>query len=169
MAKRLITEKSVEPPKKSRANPAVPLAPYEDPANPGHLKPSPISGHALPVSVVWPKGVSANPGGAPKGKRITSWLAEFGEMPSEDWPQPGTPAYRRLPGNATIALAQLRRAQDQADGLPAAAWAADRVEGGVDRTVHLTHKQEPTMSLEDAAEMVKQAKLDATPAGSEEF
>ncbi len=62
---------------------------------------------------------------------------------------------RSLPINAKIALAQLRRAMDQIDGLPAAAWAADRVEGGVDRTVHLTHKQEPTMSAEEARKMIQ--------------
>lgn len=40
-------------------------------------------------------------------------------------------------------------------GLPAAMWAADRVEGGVDRTVHLTHKQEPTMTEEEAMRIIK--------------
>ncbi len=69
----------------------------------------------------------------------------------------------KLTQNAQIALAQLRRAKDQLDGLPAAMWAADRVEGGVDRTVHLTHKQEPTMSPEEAAKIIKDAGLDGGP------
>ena len=89
-------------------------------------------------------------------------------MPVEQWPATEE-QITKLPGNARIALAQLRRAMEQEDGLPAAMWAADRVEGGVDRTVHLTHKQEPTMSLEDAAEIVRRAKLDGPQAGQEEF
>ena len=159
MAKRVITRKRQEPPEKSEPAPAAPT----------HLKPSPISGHALPLSTLWPKGVSQNPGGAPRGKRITTWLAEFGEIPSKLWPVKDSPEWDALPGNAQIALSQLRRGMDQEDGLPAAMWAADRVEGGVDRTVHLTHKAEPTMSLEDAAEMVRQAKLLAPPGVEEEF
>ena len=161
MAKRVITAKRQEPPKKSPPKGAEPVR--------THLPPSPISGHALPIEHCWPKGVSANPGGAPKGKRITTWLAELGEMACELWPVEGSPEFLKLPGNARIALAQLRRAMMTDDGLPAAMWAADRVEGGVDRTVHLTHKAEPTMSLEDAAEMVRQAKLLAPPEASEEF
>lgn len=160
MAKRVITPKRSKPPKKSVIK--------EDAAPPQEfLPPSPISGHALPASTLWPKGISQNPGGAPKGKRITTWLAEFGEMTRAEWPT--AEQLQKMPANASIAIAQLLRAQDPTDGLPAAAWAADRVEGGVDRTVHLTHKQEPTMSLEDASEMVRQAKLDGPGAGAEEF
>ena len=119
------------------------------------LPPSPFSGYQLPADKTWKPGASANPGGAPKGKRLTTWLAEFGNMNPKDWPTDDQLA--DLPAFAGIAIAQLRRAQDQADGLPAAMWAADRIEGGVDRTVHLTHKQEPTMSVEEARKM-----LDAT-------
>jgi hypothetical protein len=84
-------------------------------------------------------------------------------MPVDEWPVPGSTAFNRLPGNARIALAQLRRALDSEDGLPAAMWATDRVEGGVDRTVHLTHKQEAPLSLEQARDALKaldQAKPD---------
>ncbi len=129
---------------------------------PETLPPSPFSGHPLPADTLWKPGVSANPGGAPKGKRVSTWLAEFGNMTDEDlaWWE-SHPA--KLTQNAQIALAQLRRAKDQLDGLPAAMWAADRVEGGVDRTVHLTHKQEPTMSPEEAAKIIKDAGLDGGP------
>lgn len=74
-------------------------------------------------------------------------------MSEDEWPS--SSRLRSMPVAARIAMAQLRRAMDQLDGLPAAAWAADRVEGGVDRTVHLTHKQEPTMSAEEAMKIIK--------------
>jgi hypothetical protein len=133
------------------------------------LPPSPFSGHSFPVDSLWPKGVSANPGGAPKGKRLSTWLAEFGQIPSKDWPEEGSDRYENLPGNAQIALGQLRRARRTDDGLPAAMWAADRVEGGVDRTVHLTHKQEATMTPEEAAKLIKDAGLDGAGGQLEKF
>lgn len=34
-------------------------------------------------------------------------MAEYGEKPRSEWPQPGTPEYDRLPGNALIALRRL--------------------------------------------------------------
>ena len=155
MAKKRVQSKPpIDPP--ANLPPAV-LVPVE-PARPR----SPINGQPVPPPR-WKPGQSGNPGGVPKGKRISTWLAEYGDMPVENWPVPGTPAFNRLPGNARIALAQLRRALEQEDGLPAAAWAADRVEGGVDRTVHLTHKQEAPLSLEAAREAMKaldQAKPD---------
>lgn len=58
----------------------------------------------------WPKGVSFNPGGAPKGKRIATWMAEYGELDSTQWPREGTEEYEKLPGNAVIALVRLREA-----------------------------------------------------------
>ena len=119
------------------------------------LPPSPFSGYQLPADKVWKPGVSANPGGAPKGKRISTWLAEFGQ---QDLSAQDIDQMLERPGlvlNARIALAQLKRAARVEDGLPAAMWAADRVEGGVDRTVHLTHKQEPTMSEAEALRIVK--------------
>ena len=128
-----------------------PLADYKPEGVP--MLKAPPHGPALPASVLWPKGVSANPGGVPKGKRLSTWLAEFQAMPRSDWPSAEEAA--ELPAAAEIALAQLRRAMDQSEGLPAAMWAADRVEGGVDRTVHLTHKQEPTMSPDEAAKIIK--------------
>ncbi len=130
------------------------------------LPPSPISGHALPVSSLFKVGNPGNPGGAPKGKRVTTWLAEYQNMSEDEWPTGA--ALKRLPVGARIALAQLRKAmRDPSDldpkmdsvGLAAAAWAADRVEGGVDRTVHLTHKQQPTMTPEQVAQELKNAGL----------
>lgn len=58
----------------------------------------------------WPKGVSGNPSGGAKGKRIATWMAEYGEVDSTQWPREGTPEYEKLPGNAVIALVRLREA-----------------------------------------------------------
>lgn len=165
MAKKSVIKRTVdEVPKDSPdAPPAIPTPPPVDQAS-EELLPPPPGGHRLPVSTLWPKGVVQNPGGAPKGKRITTWLAEFGD---QDLTLAQIDAKLARPGltlNARTALKQLRRASYEEDGLPAAAWAADRVEGGVDRTVHLTHKQEPTMSLEDAAAMVKKIEKESGPA-----
>lgn len=58
----------------------------------------------------WPKGVSGNPSGGAKGKRIATWMAEYGEVDSTQWPIEGTEQYAKLPGNAVIALIRLREA-----------------------------------------------------------
>ena len=55
-------------------------------------------------------GQVLNPGGAPKGKRISTWMAEFGEKPASDWPEVGSKQFEKLPGNAQIALRRLRAA-----------------------------------------------------------
>ena len=81
--------------------------------NSGFLPPSPINGSRLPKEVLWKPGVSANPGGAPKGKRVSTWMAEFGEMDPCQWPDESSD---RLPANARIALARLRRAMVEDGG-----------------------------------------------------
>ena len=55
-------------------------------------------------------GVSGNPGGQPKGKRIDTWIAEFGQMDPAEWPADNSKAVKDLPANARIALARLRDA-----------------------------------------------------------
>lgn len=44
--------------------------------------PSPINGAQLPPST-WVKGVSPNPGGAPRGKRISTRMMEMMELPAD--------------------------------------------------------------------------------------
>ena len=51
----------------------------------------------------FPKGVSGNPGGAPKGKRISTWMLELGQL--AELPDPDT-----LPINGRIALARIEAA-----------------------------------------------------------
>ena len=50
-------------------------------------------------------GVSPNPGGAPKGKRISTWMAELGDMNPARWPDPS-----ELPANGLIAIERLKSA-----------------------------------------------------------
>ena len=58
-------------------------------------------------------GVSGNPGGMAKGKKVSTWMTEFGEMGEENWLIEGTEEYKSLPGNARIALARLRCAVER--------------------------------------------------------
>lgn len=58
-------------------------------------------------------GISGNPGGLVPGKRVSTWMAEYGDKPVSEWPQPNTPEYDKLPGNAQIALARLRCARKE--------------------------------------------------------
>ncbi len=66
-----------------------------------------------PIKVIgkpFAPGVSGNPGGQPKGKRIDTWIAEFGQMDPAEWPADNSKAVKDLPANARIALARLRDA-----------------------------------------------------------
>lgn len=65
-------------------------------------------------------GNPGNPGGAPRGKRISTWLAELGEMGS--LPDPET-----LPINGRIALAQIQEAMGKR-GIKSAQFVADLTE-----------------------------------------
>lgn len=58
-------------------------------------------------------GPSLNPGGAPRGKRIATWMSEYGQSPVSDWPVVGSAAFDKLPGNARIALRRLRAADQE--------------------------------------------------------
>ena len=58
----------------------------------------------------FPPGVSGNPGGVPKGKRIDTWIAEFGQIDPQEWPTENSEEENALPAFARIALARLRDA-----------------------------------------------------------
>lgn len=52
-----------------------------------------------------------NPGGsAPRGKRISTWAAEFGEKSPDQLPEIGSKKFKALPLNAQIALRRIMRA-----------------------------------------------------------
>ena len=88
----------------------------------------------------FPKGVSGNPGGAPKGKRISTWMVELGQM--EVLPDPHT-----LPVNGRIALARIQKAM-LLSGDRAVEILLDRTEGSVKQVHELRDKRRP-MSAED--------------------
>lgn len=74
-------------------------------------------------------------GSAPRGKRITTWMAEFGEQPPAKWPKKNSDAFERLPGNAQIALRRLWGAnKDDALGLKNAQYVEPRGIGEEDAT-----------------------------------
>lgn len=78
-------------------------------------------------------GQSGNPGGAPRGKRISTWMAEFGEM-SEAQIEKLDRA--KLPQNALIALARIKAAKAEA-GTRDADCIMDRTEGKVAQPMEL--------------------------------
>lgn len=67
-------------------------------------------------------------GSAPKGKRISTWMAEFGDMEPSKWPS--AKRLEKMPANASIALARLRKAR-MADGIRDTELILDRTEGAV--------------------------------------
>lgn len=81
-----------------------------------------------PIETRWKPGVSANPGGVPKGKRISTWMAEFGEMTPSKWPSKKQLA--KMPANASIAMARIRKSAT-ASGLRDTELVLDRTEGAV--------------------------------------
>jgi hypothetical protein len=62
----------------------------------------------MPEGKRWKPGQSGNPGGAPKGKRISTWMLELGEMTEYQLKKLGP-----LPMNGRIALARIRAAANE--------------------------------------------------------
>ncbi len=70
-----------------------------------------------------------NPGGsAPKGKRISTYMAQYGDLPPSKWPT--AKQLEKLPANASIALARLKKAR-RYDGIRDTELILDRTEGAV--------------------------------------
>ena len=82
----------------------------------------------------FPQGVSGNPGGAPKGKRISTWMLELGQL--TELPDPDT-----LPINGRIASARIMSAMEPG-GERSTELILDRTEG------KLTDSKPPTPTLE---------------------
>ena len=83
----------------------------------------------MPKGKPWQPGVSGNPGGAPKGKRISTWMVELGQLTQTQLKK----AERGLPVNGKIALARIRAAMNAGSkqGNGATEIILDRTEGKV--------------------------------------
>src|SRR5258708_7880024 len=78
----------------------------------------------------WKKGdPSPNPGGQPKGKRITTFMAEIGQL--DKLPKPKT-----LCINGQLAIARIKKALTP-NGDRAAEIIIERTEGPLDRNINL--------------------------------
>lgn len=83
----------------------------------------------MPIGTPWQPGQSGNPGGAPRGKRISTWMAEFGEMSEA---QLRKIKKSTLPMNGRIALGRLRAAaSNRKDANAATETVLERTEGKV--------------------------------------
>lgn len=102
-----------------------------------------------------------NPGGsAPKGKRISTWMAEFGDMPPEKWPNPKT-----LSANGRIALARVREAMAK-QGLRATELILNRTEGALEQAPSLPMLQgiaAAILALKAAGVTLRKEPIDVTP------
>lgn len=69
------------------------------------------NGKQPPVETRWKPGVSPNPGGVPKGKRISTWMLEIGAMTADEFAQFEKDADAgKVPVFGVIALARIRDA-----------------------------------------------------------
>ena len=109
------------------------------------LPPSPVSGYALPASVLWQPGQSANPGGRPKVERTVSRaIAELQDTPGAT-PEACIKAYKKARGaklcgadHKAIALYRTECAAKERTQVGAVGLALDRLEGKVAQAVEVT-------------------------------
>ena len=99
----------------------------------------------------WPKGVVVNPGGAPKGKRISTWLAELGdkkEFPDE----------KKLTINGRIALKLLRiglNSDKDSASVSADELTMNRTEGLLQQTVKMQTDELSQLSADERRKIVE--------------
>lgn len=101
----------------------------EKTARPQNSEPAKVGRGHPPKEHQFKPGVSGNPGGVPKGKRISTWMAELGEMSEAELRK----IARKLPVNGKIALARMRAAMNPGSkqGNGATEMILDRTEGKV--------------------------------------
>ena len=112
----------------------------------------------------WTPGASANPGGAPTGKRISTWMVEFGNMTQE---QLDAVDQKTLTQNAHIALARVRQSRNEEN--PGSNAATDlimnRTEGPL-KMVSIHIPLSPAASPEELARLLGQDAAPGAPAGT---
>lgn len=136
------SQNSLPPAAPIPAEPAVPMLP-----------PSPRSGTSLPASVLWPKGFCPNPGGQPKGKRVSTRIMEMMGMPISELDK--VLADKTRDARDHLAARAIKRALRDEDGHSDLREVLDRTEGPVDRNINVRAMQAPDVPLEDAIRMAK--------------
>jgi hypothetical protein len=101
------------------------------------------NGKQPPKEHRWKPGVSPNPGGAPKGKRVSTWMLELGNMSEADLEaylvkEFGSDNERNLPMNARLALRCIR--DGMAEGAKNANGALDTYQDRTEGKVAQVHK-----------------------------
>ena len=104
---------------KAKANPGPSLPGSREKVGPGHP----------PKEHQFKPGVSGNPAGSAKGKRISTWMLELLNTPESEWPK----GKNVMPG-AKIAMARIKRSQTRAFGEASTNILLDRTEGSVQKT-----------------------------------
>ena len=102
-----------------------------------------------PIETRFKPGKSGNEGGGHPGKRISTWMAELGELDPKEWPKESG----RLSANARTAMARLRRSMC-ADGIRDTEVVLDRTEGPMKQIVE-ARITELTESPQDIVEAMK--------------
>lgn len=92
-----------------------------------------------PAEFRFKPGQSGNPGGVPKGKRISTWMRELGEMDK-------LPAPEKLTINGRIALARIKQAMKENFGTADANLIIERTEGKMPQRIEVNT---PTIPLEE--------------------
>ena len=101
----------------------------------------------LPPGAGFKKGKSGNPGGAPAGKRISTWMLELGQSPNVLTPE----QVDKLPYNGKVAWARLKRAAKLdagSEGERSAEILLDRTEGSVAQTLRTPDLKGPQTPAE---------------------
>ena len=113
------------------------------------VKPSPVNGNAFPVSSLWKKGVSANPGGMPRGKKVSTRMAEM-----MTWTRAELEALRNddeAEVRDHLAARALLRAMKQDDANADMNTVLDRTEGKVVQELNVRAGVAPTLTDEQLA------------------
>ena len=119
------------------------------------MLPPGANGHALPASTLWPKGVSANPGGVPKGKRVSTRMAEM-----MSWTRAELEALKAddtAEARDHLAARAILRAMKNDDANADMNTLLDRTEGKVAQDFNV--RAAPTITPEQAAEQLRNAGL----------
>jgi len=125
----------------------------------------PQGGIALPAGSQWPKGVSGNPGGMPRGKKVSTRVMEMLTWPRADLL--ALMADDQAEVRDHLAARSILRAMKPDDANADMNTMYDRTEGKVAQDFNV--RAAPTLTPEQVAEQVKNAGLIPGGPGADEF